>query len=66
MRKTSQRASSASTEETGTPARKDGRRPLLVYLDPSLIKDLKKEAIDRDINVYELVGELLKGPRVRS
>lgn len=47
----------------GTPPRKDGRRPLLVYLDPSLIKNLKKEALDRDINVYELVEELLKKPR---
>ena len=50
----------------GTPPRKDGRRALLVYLDPSLIRDLKKEALDRDINVYELVEELLKKPRARS
>ena len=50
----------------GTPARKDGRRPLLVYLDPALIKDLKKEALDRDVNVYELVEELLKRPRAGS
>lgn len=49
----------------GTPPRKDGRRPLMVYLDPTLIKDLKKEALDRDINVYELVEELLKSPRAR-
>lgn len=48
------------------PPRKDGRRPLMVYLDPTLIKDLKKEALDRDINVYELVEELLKKPRVQS
>ena len=47
----------------GTPPRKDGRRPLMVYLDPTLIKDLKKEALDRDINVYELVEEILKQRR---
>jgi hypothetical protein len=46
-----------------TAPRKDGRRPLMVYLDPTLIKDLKKEALDRDINLYELVEELLKKPR---
>lgn len=44
----------------GKSVRKDGRRPLLVYLDPSLIRDLKKEALDRDINVYELVEESLR------
>jgi hypothetical protein len=38
----------------------------MVYLEPSLIKDLKKEALDRDINVYELVEEILKKPRARS
>ncbi len=30
----------------------------MVYLDPTLIKDHKKEALDRDINVYELVKEI--------
>lgn len=48
-----------------TPPRKDGRRPLMVYLELALIKDLKKEALDRNINVYELVEELLKIPRTR-
>ena len=37
--------------------RKDGRRQLLVYLDPELIKTLKKTAVDRDVNVYDIVDE---------
>ena len=41
------------------PKRKDGRRPLLVYLDPELIKTLKKLALDRDQNVYEVVEAML-------
>ena len=57
---------SAAPRSVGPPPRKDGRRPLMVYLDPTLIKDLKKEALDRDINVYELVEEILKKPRAQS
>jgi hypothetical protein len=38
----------------------------MVYLDPTLIKDLKKEALDRDINVYELVEDILKKARAQS
>ncbi len=39
------------------PARSDGRRTLLVYMDPVLIKDLKKAALDDERNVYEIVEE---------
>jgi hypothetical protein len=39
--------------------RSDGRRSLLVYLNTDLIKILKKQALDEDINVYELVERLL-------
>ena len=42
---------------TGIRVRKDGRRQLLVYLDPALIKTLKKVAVDRDVNVYDIVDE---------
>ena len=38
----------------------------MVYLDPTLIKGLKKEALDRDINLYELVEEILKKPRAQT
>jgi hypothetical protein len=43
--------------QTGNRVRKDGRRQLLVYLDPELIKKLKKAAIDDDRNVYEIVED---------
>ncbi|MHA6731825.1 hypothetical protein [Devosia sp. A369] len=69
MGKSNQDQVSASTDlaaKVGTPVRKDGRRPLLVYLDPTLIKDLKKDALDREVNVYELVEELLKKARLNA
>jgi hypothetical protein len=37
--------------------RKDGKRQMLVYLDPALIKTLKKTALDRDVNLYDIVDE---------
>ena len=44
-----------STVGTGRRDRSDGRRSLLVYLDPELIKGLKKAAVDDDRTVYEIV-----------
>ena len=41
--------------------RKDGRHQLLVYLDPELIKDLKRFALDEDIHVYEIVEQASRG-----
>ncbi len=38
-------------------ARVDGRRQLLVYLEPELIKELKKAALDEDRTAYEIVEE---------
>lgn len=35
--------------------RKDGRRQLLVYLPPDLIKALKRAALDEETTVYEIV-----------
>ena len=46
--------------------RKDGRRPLLVYLDPALIKNLKRLALDRDQNVYEIVEAMLLSSTQRN
>jgi hypothetical protein len=37
--------------------RKDGRRQMLVYLDPELIKTLKKTALDQDVNLYDIVDQ---------
>jgi len=41
----------------GNRNREDGRRQLLVYLDPDLIKCLKRVALDEEIHVYEIVEE---------
>jgi hypothetical protein len=41
-------------------ARADGRKSLLVYLDPDVIKQLKKAALDEDRNAYEITEEALR------
>lgn len=46
--------------QIGSRLRKDGRRQLLVYLDPELVKKLKKVAIDDDRNVYEIVEDSVR------
>ena len=49
---------STSTGDSKAPRlRKDGRKSLLVYLDATLIKDLKKAALDDDRNAYDIVEE---------
>lgn len=40
--------------------RPDGRRQLLVYLDPELIKELKKTALDENRTAYELAEEAIR------
>ena len=40
--------------------RPDGRRPLLVYLDPNVIKQLKKTALDEDRTAYEITEEAVR------
>lgn len=41
-------------------SRADGRRPLLVYLQPELIKQLKKAALDEDRTAYEITEEAVR------
>lgn len=41
-------------------SRADGRRPLLVYLDPDVIKRLKKAALDADTTAYEITEEAVR------
>jgi hypothetical protein len=41
-------------------SRADGRKSLLVYLQPELIKDLKKAALDDERNAYEIVEEAIR------
>jgi hypothetical protein len=43
-----------------TPPRKDGRKPFMIYLDPDLIKDIKRAALEADRNAYELVEEQMR------
>ena len=45
------------TDPKDARSRTDGRRSLLVYLDATLIKELKKAAVDDDTNVYEIVED---------
>jgi hypothetical protein len=39
--------------------RTDGRRQILLYMAPDLIRTLKRKAIDEDRPVYLLVEEML-------
>ncbi len=40
-----------------TNPREDGRVPLMVYMAPKLVVRLKKAALDKDLNVYEIVEQ---------
>jgi hypothetical protein len=40
--------------------RKDGRKPLLVYLRPDLIKQLKRVALDQDTTAYEITEQAVQ------
>jgi hypothetical protein len=46
--------------KAATRIRADGRRSLLVYLHPDVIKELKKAALDEDRNAYEIAEEALR------
>jgi hypothetical protein len=51
----------ARTRRSTTPtrARADGRKSLLVYLRPDIIKELKKAALDEDKTAYEITEEAI-------
>jgi len=40
-------------------ARSDGRRQLLIYMLPDVVKDLKRAALDEDRPAYELAEEAI-------
>jgi hypothetical protein len=40
--------------------RPDGRRQLLIYMKPDIIKALKRAALDDDVNAYELAEEAIE------
>lgn len=46
--------------EMTTRTRPDGRRSLLVYLDPEVIKQLKKAAVDEDRTAYKITEEAVR------
>lgn len=46
--------------KTTQRARTDGRRPMLVYLRPDIIKQLKRAALDEDRPAYEITEEALR------
>ena len=43
--------------QSPTRTRADGRKSLLVYLHPDVIKELKKAALDEDRTAYEITEE---------
>ncbi len=47
-------------EKTTGRRRADGRRQLLVYLAPELIKEVKKVAVDGDTTVSAIADEALR------
>jgi TPP-dependent indolepyruvate ferredoxin oxidoreductase alpha subunit len=46
--------------KTSHQQRPDGRKALLVYLDPEVIKALKKAAVDVERHGYEIVEEAVR------
>jgi hypothetical protein len=46
--------------KTSHPPRPDGRKALLVYLEPEMIKALKKAAVDDERHSYEIVEEVVR------
>jgi len=49
----------ARTAEASQP-RKDGRKQLLVYLNPDLLKEVKIRAVQQDRSAYEVVEDALR------
>jgi hypothetical protein len=51
----------AETDKTPkTLPRKDGRKPFMIYLDPELIKDIKRAALEADRPAYEIVEDQMR------
>ena len=40
--------------------RTDGRKAMLTYLDPDLIKAVKMQALSEGVHAYELIERILK------
>jgi hypothetical protein len=50
----------SKADKPGAKERPDGRKPLLLYIDPEVIHSLKIEALERNTHAYLIVEELLK------
>lgn len=50
----------AAKAETSNRARPDGRRALLVYLKPEIIKNLKRAGLDEERPAYEIAEEAIQ------
>jgi len=50
----------ATHDKKSDEKRKDGRRPLLVYLKPDIIKRLKVAALDRSTHAYLVAEEAIE------
>jgi hypothetical protein len=46
-------------EASAAGMRGDGRRQLLIYMSPDLIKELKRATLDEDRPAYELAEEAI-------
>jgi hypothetical protein len=59
----------APKKNTEGRVRADGRRQVLLYMKPDLIRALKRQALDDDVTAYELaetaIEEFLNNPRKR-
>jgi hypothetical protein len=53
-------ASKSPPERTTSRVRADGRRQLLVYVDPDVIKNVKKTAVDLDSTASGIVEVALR------
>jgi hypothetical protein len=53
------RVAKPKEEASATRKRGDGRRQLLIYMLPDVVKDLKRAALDEDRPAYELAEEAI-------
>jgi hypothetical protein len=50
----------AKSKEAPAPrVRRDGRRQILIYMRPEVIKELKRAALDASLPAYELAEEAI-------
>jgi hypothetical protein len=59
----------APKQNSESRVREDGRRQVLLYMKPELIRALKRAALDEDVPAYQLaedaIAEFLKNHRMK-